>query len=244
MNYERVNWQNGAETPLNQTNLNKMDKAISDLVSELEKLKQIEILGAFPNQSNCCISNCVNFSSASGFSVTYGEIATADGKLIVSSREYASTQLKAKLNKSIILNEDRNILVKLRIKAVEGSNCGIDINIGLTDGVTVSVANSCIKGSSLAGHSLTVGEWTDLWWIFGAEEDTEIDSIVLNLYTYPKIEISNLQAFYSLDKNGGAGAIIIDSDATVESTTYHTTVTNADPEATATTYTELEEGEI
>lgn len=218
-----------------------MDKAINDLVVELEKIKQLEVLSAFPNQSNSCINNCVNFSSASGFSVTYGEISTSDGKLIVSSREYASTQLKAKLNKSLVLNKDRNMLVKLRIKAVEGSNCGVGINIGLTDGITVPVLNSCIKGSSLAGNKLTIGKWTDLWWVFGAELDTEIDSIVLNLYTYPEVEISSLQTFYSLDKNGGGGGTFVDGGIISNSTTYYTAITNSSLEITPTTF---EEGEI
>lgn len=200
MIYERVNWQNGAETPLNKTNLNKMDKAISDLVSELEKLKQLEFLGAFPNLSSCCINNSVNFSSTSGFSVTYGTLDVLDGKLIISSREYASTQLKVKLNKSVVINKEKNILVKLRIKAVAGSNCGVGIYIGLTDGTSVPVTKSCILGSNISGCSLTNGEWTNLWWVFSAEVDTEIESIVLNLYTYPEVEISNIQAFYSLDK--------------------------------------------
>lgn len=200
MIYERVNWQNGAETPLNQTNLNKMDKAISDLVSELEKLKQLEILGAFPNQLNCSIDNCTNFSSTSGFSVTYGTLDTSDGKLVVANPDYASTRLSAKLNKNLMLNNDKNILVKLRIKAVAGSNCGVGIYIGLTDGTSVPVTKSCILGSNISGCSLTNGEWTNLWWVFSAEVDTEIESIVLNIYTYATVEISNIQAFYSLDK--------------------------------------------
>ena len=181
-----------------------MDKAISDLVQELENLKQLEVLSTFPNQSNCCINNCVDFNSTSGFTVTYGDISTSDGKLVVACRDYASTQLKAKLNKSTILNQEKNILVKLRIKAVEGSNCGVGIHIGLTDGTTIPVTNSSIIGSNIAGYSLSNGEWKDLWWVFGAEVDTEIESVVFNIFTYATVEISSLQAFYSLDKNGSS----------------------------------------
>lgn len=233
MIYERVNWQNGAETPLNQTNLNKMDKAISELVGELEKLKQLEVLGAFPNQSNSCINNCVNFSSISGFSITYGTLDTSDGKLIVSNPEYPSTLLRAKLNNNRLLNKDKNILVKLRIRAISGSNCGVGINIGLTDGTSVSVTNSSIIGVNTDGHTLPNGEWKDLWWVFGAEVDTEIESIALNIYTYATVEISNLQAFYSLDKGEGSGG----SQAV-------SIVYNVDTTTTASTPVTAEEGEI
>ncbi|MEE0060336.1 MAG: hypothetical protein UE295_05865, partial [Acutalibacteraceae bacterium] len=72
MEYTRINWQNTEETPLNATNLNKMDKAIADLVMELDNAKQLERLAVFPNHSNSRVSNSVNFKSTNGYTLTYG----------------------------------------------------------------------------------------------------------------------------------------------------------------------------
>lgn len=237
MIYERVNWQNGAETPLNQTNLNKMDKAISELVGELERLKQLEVLGAFPNQSNSCINNCVNFSSISGFSVTYGTLDTSDGKLIVANPEYGSTLLKSKLNKKVVLNQDKTMLVKLRIKAVAGSNVVVYPQLGLSDGTTVFVTLNSIVGSNLITNSaypkynLPIGEWVDIWYVFGSEIDTEIESIVLHIAPYPTVEISSLQAFYSLDKgDSSGGAKPVSVVYNVDTTTTPSTPVTAEEE--------------
>lgn len=184
-----------------------MDKGIYELSKELEELKQLEILGAFPNLSNSCISNGVNFNSTSGFALTYGTLEVSDGKLIVVNPEYGSTQLKSKLNKKVVLNQDRNMLVKLRVKAVAGANVVVYPQIGLSDGTTAFVTFSSIVGSNLITNStylkynLNVGEWVDIWYVFGSEIDTEIDSVAFHIAPYATVEISSLQAFYSLDKN-------------------------------------------
>lgn len=225
MNYERINWQNGAETPLNQTNLNKMDKAISELVSELEKLKQLETLGTFPNHSNSRILNCVNFNITSDYSLTYGTLSVSDGKLIVTNPDYASTQLTAKLKENFVLNEDKNVLIKLRAKAVAGSQVAIYPKIGLTDGTSAFVTTSSIVGSNLSTnttypkYTLPYNQWTDIWCIFGADIDTEVESIDLHIAPYATIEIASFQAFYSLDKttstnSSEAVSVVYDIDNT------------------------------
>lgn len=248
MNYERINWQNGAETPLNKTNLNKMDKAISDLVNEIEKLSVLEVLGAFPNLSNSRISNCVNFSSTSGYTLTYGTLSTSDGNLIIKNTDYASTQLTAKLKKSLVLNEDKNILIKLRVKAITGSQVVIYPKIGLADGTSIFVVTSNIIGSNLSTnttypkYTLPNNKWVDIWYVFGTDADTEIDSVDLHIAPYATIKIASLQAFYSLDKTGNGGAIITDSNITSISVNYYAaTTTNSNLTITPTTY---KEGEI
>lgn len=248
MNYERINWRNGAETPLNKVNLNKMDEAIYYLFNEFANLRRLEFLGAFPNQSNSCISNCVNFRSVNGFALTYGTLDVSGGKLIVSNPDYASTQLTAKLKKNIVINNDRNILVKLRVKAVTGSNVVIYPEIGLSDGTSVFVTLDSIIGSNLdtntkyPKYTLPNNKWVDIWYIFGANNvDTEIESIDLHIAPYATVEISSIQAFYSFDKNGGGGAIFVDSGITYDTTSYYTTVAHSNLTINPTSF---EEGEI
>lgn len=246
MNYERINWRNGAETPLNKINLNKMDEAIYYLFNEFANLRRLEFLGAFPNQSNSCISNCVNFRSTNGFALTYGTLDVSGGKLIVSNPDYASTQLTAKLKKNIVINNDRNILVKLRVKAVTGSNVVIYPEIGLSDGTSVFVTLDSIIGSNLTTnttypkYTLPNNKWVDIWYIFGANVDTEIESIDLHIAPYATIEVSSIQAFYSIDKNGGVGTFI-DSGIVTTTSSYSAMAINSNLEITEATY---EKGEI
>ena len=243
MIYERINWQNGTDTPINQTNLNKMDKAISELAGELERLKQLEILSAFPNQSNNCINNCTNFISVEGFSVTYGNLNISDRKLIVANPDYGSTQLKTKLTKNIVLSQDKTLLVKLRIKAVAGSGVTLYPLIGLTDGTSVFLTMNSIVGSNLITNSaypkynLPDKKWVDVWYIFGTETETEIESIILQIAPYATVEIASIGAFYSLDKNNTASG----TGASFETVACYTMTINRNPTITQISY---EEGEI
>ena len=243
LNYERINWQNGAETPLNQTNLNTMDKAISELVAELNKLKELEVLSAFPNQSNNSINNCTNFISVEGFSTTYGTLDISDKKLIVANPDYGSTQLKTKLTKNIVLSQDKTLLVKLRIKAVAGSGVVLYPQVGLTDGTSMFVTLNSIVGSNLITNSaypkynLPDNQWVDVWYVFGSEIETEIESIILHIAPYATVEIASIGAFYSLDKNNTASG----AGASFETVTCYTMTIDRNPIITPTVY---EEGEI
>lgn len=213
-----------------------MDKAISELVGELERLRQIEALSAFPNQSNCCINNCVNFSSISGFSVTYGTLSTSNGKLIVTNTDYASTQLSAKLKRSVVLDSDKNILVKIRIKAVYGSNVCVYPKIGLSDDTSVFIVADSILGSNLTTNTthprypLPDNKWVDVWFIFGSDISTEVKSINLHIAPYAVVEIVSFQAFYSLDKN---------AESTITTINNGVKEQDATPAITTTTYEEV-----
>ncbi|MEE0265582.1 MAG: hypothetical protein UD936_08155 [Acutalibacteraceae bacterium] len=236
MEYTRVNWQNTNDTPVNATNLNKMDKAIAGLVNELNGVKHLESLAVFPNQSNSRISNSVNFKSTNGYTLTYGALEIADSKLIVTNEEYASTQLTAMLNESVVLNCDKNILLKIRAKA--STNTSIYPKLGLADGTSVFVPSSTISAGNLNAkatpyYNLAPNKWEDIWCIIGSDNDTKIESIVLHIAPYTKLEISSMHAFYSLDKCTGGGV------AEVVTAYTHTTT----PEQTFTP-TQYEEGEI
>lgn len=236
MNYERINWKNGA-TPINETNLNKMDQAVYRLAQELEKLKQLEVLSTFPNLSNSRIENSVNFCDTKDYSLTYGTLSTVNGKLIVTNTDYASTQLSAKLKQSVVLDSDKNILVKVRIKAVYGSNVCIYPKIGLADGTSVFVVADSILGSNLTAsttypqYPLPDNKWVDVWFIFGSDISTEVKSIDLHIAPYAVVEIASFQAFYSLDKN---------AESTVTTINNGVTEVLATPAITPTTYEEVE----
>ncbi len=243
MEYTRINWQNTADTPLNATNLNKMDKGIAELLNELNSLKQLEKLAVFPNQANSRISNSVNFKSDNGYTLTYGTLDVSDSKLIVINEEYASTQLTAELKSPLTLNADKNILLKLRAKAT--TNASIYPKLGLTDGTSVFVPNTTILAGNLYTnstpyYSLKANEWADIWCIIGADVDTEIESIVLHIAPYGVLEIASFYAFYSIDKCNGGGVEVIDSGVEINLVQAYSNVTESDIAINTISFTEGE----
>lgn len=235
MEYTRINWQNTDETPLNATNLNKMDKAIAELVMELDNAKQLERLAVFPNHSNSRVSNSVNFKSTNGYTLTYGALEIADSKLIVNNEEYASTLLTAMLNESVVLNGDKNILLKIRAKA--STNTSIYPKLGLADDTSVFVPSISVSAGNLNTkaipyYQLIPNKWADIWCIIGADIDTEIKSICLHIAPYTTLEIASFHAFYSLDKCTAGNMF--------EKLTAYTHVANPNTTFTNTPFTEGE----
>jgi hypothetical protein len=235
MEYTRINWQNTDDTPLNATNLNIMDKAIAELVNELSQLYKIEKLAVFPNQSNSRISNGVSFKTTAGYTLSYGTLAVSDDKLVIINEEYASTQLTAMLKNPLILNSDKNILLKIRAKS--SSNASIYPKLGLADGTSVFVPNATVSASNLNTkatpyYQLTPNKWEDIWCIIGADNNTKIESVDLHIAPYTTLEIASLHAFYSQDTTSSTGGI--------EPVSHYILVTDSDLNITPTPYTEGE----
>jgi hypothetical protein len=231
MEYTRINWQNTDDTPVNAANLNKMDKAIAELVNELARLSKIEKLAVFPNQSNSRISNGVNFKSTNGYTLTYGNLGVLNDKLVITNEEYASTQLTATLKNNLVLNADKSILLKLRVKAT--TNASIYPKLGLADGTSVFVPDTFVLASNMNTNSipyykLTPDKWEDIWCIIGADIDTEIESINLHIAPYTTLEIASLHAFYSQDTGSGSTGgiesvnhyILVDNNLSITPTPY------------------------
>lgn len=197
MPYKRINWTNTVETPLNAQNLNKMDEGIynnQSLINNLEKL------ATYPNLSADCLKH--NFTVSNGAILT-----TENGCINIIQQNSGTTILISDLLKNKAVDTNRLMLVKLRIKMLNSSsNLNVYIKyITVDDEIYVSkdniiASNLRTNTGSNSDYLITDNEIHNVWCVFGCPTVTEITGIGVELAPFAQAEISNIQAFYSLDK--------------------------------------------
>ena len=200
MSYERVNWTNTIQTPLNAQNLNNMDIGIKNTYTEINNVME---LVAYPNLGADCISG--TYAASNG-----AELFVGEGNVITVTQNNASTTvISSSLNGTKKVDTDRLMLLKLRIKMTSGSNMSVYLKyITETDEVYILSSNIIAGNLNTSGvgnpsYVITDNEYHNIWCIFKLPEETEITGIAVELAPYAKAKISAFEAFYSSDRAGG-----------------------------------------
>lgn len=200
MSYERVNWTNTIQTPLNAQNLNNMDIGIKNTYTEINNVME---LVAYPNLGADCISG--TYAASNG-----AELFVGEGNVITVTQNNASTTvISSSLNGTKKVDTDRLMLLKLRIKMTSGSNMSVYLKyLTETDEIYVLSNNIIVGNLNTSGvgnpsYVITDNEYHNIWCIFKLPEETEITGIAVELAPYAKAKISAFEAFYSSDRAGG-----------------------------------------
>lgn len=200
MSYERVNWTNTIQTPLNAQNLNNMDIGIKNTYTEINNVME---LAAYPNLGADCISG--TYAASNG-----AELFVGEGSVITVTQNNANTTvISSSLNGTKKVDTDRLMLLKLRIKMTSGSNMSVYLKyLTETDEIYVLSNNIIVGNLNTSGvgnpsYVITDNEYHNIWCIFKLPEETEITGIAVELAPYAKAKISAFEAFYSSDRAGG-----------------------------------------
>lgn len=201
MSYERVNWTNTTQTPLNAQNLNNMDAGIQSVYTEINKVIE---LATYPNLGADCVSG--TFAASNGAGIVVGE-----GNVITITQNNASTTvISSSLTEAKKVDSDRLMLVKLRIKMTSGSNMSVYFKyITETDEIyilssDIIVGNLNTSGVGNPSYVITDNEYHNIWCIFKLPEEAEITGIAVELAPYAKAKIAAFKAFYSPDRASGS----------------------------------------
>lgn len=200
MSYERVNWTNTIQTPLNAQNLNNMDIGIKNTYTEINNVME---LAAYPNLGADCVSG--TYAASNG-----AELFVGEGSVITVTQNNANTTvISSSLNGTKKVDTDRLMLLKLRIKMTSGSNMSVYLKyLTETDEIYVLSNNIIVGNLNTSGvgnpsYVITDNEYHNIWCIFKLPEETEITGIAVELAPYAKAKISAFEAFYSSDRAGG-----------------------------------------
>ena len=198
--YERVNWTNTIQTPLDEQNLNTMDVGIENTYTEINNVME---LAAYPNLGADCISG--TYAASNG-----AELFVGEGSVITVTQNNASTTvISSSLNGTKKVDTDRLMLLKLRIKMTSGSNMSVYLKyLTETDEIYVLSNNIIVGNLNTSGvgnpsYVITDNEYHNIWCIFKLPEETEITGIAVEIAPYAKAKIAALEAFYSPDRAGG-----------------------------------------
>ena len=201
MSYERVNWTNTIQTPLNAQNLNNMDIGIKNTYTEINNVME---LAAYPNLGADCVSG--TYAASNG-----AELFVGEGSIITVTQNNASTTvISSSLNGTKKVDTDRLMLLKLRIKKTSGSNMSVYFKyITETDEVYILSSNIVAGNLNTGGvgnplYNITDNEYHNIWCIFKLPEETEITGIAVKIGPYAKAKISAFEAFYSSDRASGS----------------------------------------
>ena len=200
MSYERVNWTNTTQTPLNAQNLNNMDIGIKNTYTEINNVME---LAAYPNLGADCISG--TYAASNG-----AELFVGEGNVITVTQNNANTTvISSSLNGIKKVDTDRLMLLKSRIKMTSGSNMSVYLKyLTETDEIYVLSNNIIVGNLNTSGvgnpsYVITDNEYHNIWCIFKLPEETEITGIAVEIAPYAKAKISAFEAFYSSDRAGG-----------------------------------------
>ena len=200
MSYERVNWTNTTQTPLNAQNLNNMDIGIKNTYTEINNVME---LAAYPNLGADCVSG--TYAASNG-----AELFVGEGSVITVTQNNANTTvISSSLNGTKKVDTDRLMLLKLRIKMTSGSNMSVYLKyLTETDEIYVLSNNIIVGNLNTSGvgnpsYVITDNEYHNIWCIFKLPEETEITGIAVEIAPYAKAKISAFEAFYSSDRAGG-----------------------------------------
>lgn len=224
------------------SNVSYLMGKINNVVSDYN-IKNLETLSSYPNLSNNCLRSSCDYKSTNNWEVNNGgDLSTKDFCLTIKNSQ--TTDVLGVLKEKKEVNKTNVMLVKIRIKMVEGKyTCVYPIyytSTGMANITSKNIIASNLRQTS-NDYLLTDNEWHNVWFIFDCDTTREITKLGVRLATSPNVLISNINAFYSLDKNGGGGAIFVDSGITYDTTSYYTTVAHSNLTINPTSF---EEGEI
>ena len=197
MAYGKINWTNTRATPLNAQNLNKMDNCIYDTDKSLNSAYH---LMTYPNVSADCLDG--------NFSVTGDtDLITEDGCLTIDS-DTNTIDLTSDLSEVKTVDNNRLMLIKLRIKRNNSAYLYVAFKY-ITADDEVYIINENIVASNLRISNATPSylieddNYHNIWCIFKSANAIQIKGIAVELANTVKTTVSNLQAFYSIDKVEG-----------------------------------------
>ena len=197
MPYKRINWTNTIDTPLNAQNLNKLDEGIYNNQAQLNSLEQ---LATYPNLASDCLKG--NYSVTDETELIFG-----NGCLKIQS-SIGTTTLSSDLTDVKTVDNNRLMLIKLRVKMMSGSNLSVYFKYKTNDNEqyvvkeNIVASNLSLKGIGKPSYIIQDNEYHNVWCIFNAPSVTSITGVSVDLAPFAKAEISNFQAFYSLDEAG------------------------------------------
>ena len=199
MAYSKTNWTNTSDTPLNAQNLNKMDIGIYDNEKSLNNALH---LMTYPNVSADCLTG--------NFSVTGDTTLTIENSCLNIDSNGNVTNLIGNLSETKTVDNDRLMLIKLRIKRNNNSFLYIAFKYITEDdevyviNENIIASNLRISGNATPSYLIEDDEYHNIWCVFHSTNQIHIKSIAVELATAVKTTISNFQVFYSMDKAEGA----------------------------------------
>ena len=226
MSYNRINWTNTEDTPLNAQNLNTMDNGIYNLDRTINTLDK---LLTYPNVSADCITGDYQVTTGSTLEIENGCLNITGGSNTVG--------ISSDLTETKSVDTDRMMLIKLRIKKDSGTNLSVYFKyITATDEVYVTTENIIASNLNTAvignpSYTITDDSYHDVWCIFDSQSTVSITGIAIEIAaSTPNATISNFHAFYSMDKvEGTVGEQLVSPVYSVlaESQSTEVTVANA-----------------
>ncbi len=197
MAYSKINWTDTRDTPLNARNLNKMDNCIYDHDKSLNNAYH---LMTYPNVSADCLDG--------DFSVTGDTTLTLENGCLTIDSNTNTIDLTSNLSEVKTVDSDRLMLIKLRIKRNNSAYLYVAFKY-ITANDEVYIINENIVASNLRISNATPSylieddNYHNIWCIFKSTNPIQIKGIAVELANTVKATVSNLQAFYSMDKVEG-----------------------------------------
>ena len=194
MAYGKINWPNTRDTPLNAQNLNKMDNCIYDNDKSLNSAYH---LMTYPNVSADCLDG--------NFRVTGDTTLTLENGCMTVDSNTNTIDLTGNLSEVKTVDSDRLMLIKLRIKRNNSAYLYVAFKY-ITADDEVYIINENIVASNLRISNATPSylieddNYHNIWCIFKSANAIQIKGIAVELANTVKATVSNLQAFYSMDK--------------------------------------------
>ena len=225
MAYNRILWTNTEDTPLNAQNLNKMDNAIYD---NDRLLNDAFHLMTYPNVSADCLTG--------DFSVTGDTTLTTDNGCLTIDSNTNSINLISDLSEVKTVDNNRLLLIKLRIKRNNSAYLYVAFKYITADdevyviNENIVASNLRISGNATPSYLIEDDDYHNVWCIFQSTNPIQIQGIAVELATAVKTTISNFQVFYSMDKvevSTGEQFVSPVYDALAESQSTEVTVANA-----------------
>lgn len=196
MSYNRINWTNTEDTPLNTQNLNTMDNGIYNLDRTINTLDK---LLTYPNVSADCITGDYQVTTGSTLEIENGCLNITGGSNTVG--------ISSDLTETKSVDTDRMMLIKLRIKKDSGTNLSVYFKyVTETDEVYVTTGNIIASNLYTAGignpsYIITDDNYHDVWCIFDNQTAVDITGMTVEISaSSPSATISNFRVFYSMDK--------------------------------------------
>jgi hypothetical protein len=227
------------------SNVNYLMSKIDNVVSDFN-ITNLEALGSYPNLSNNCMKVASAFESTNYWTVNNGgELVANEHCLIVKNTK--PTDLLGKLSTEKDVDNTATMLVKLRIKMLEGSyicvypiysTCDNSINV-----VTDTIVASNLRHSS-NDFLITDNEWHNIWFIFSCNDTSSVSNVGVRLAPSANVAISNFNVFYSLDTCGTNKSGVIESNIEAHNTTKSINEVQSNISVATTPYSPYEEGAI
>ena len=167
-----------------------------------DRLNSLETYATFPNQTYNLIPNHVNFTTATGWNTVNSGTLTASGALLTAVSE-SNLRIYADLEKSVPLNANASVLVKIRARCTSGGTATVKPcwRAG-SSGVVIDKSYIIAGNVKTADMTWTVGStFADLWLIAkdGTSQAT-IDRVGLLISSGSTVEVAHFECYYSQDE--------------------------------------------